>query len=461
MIQQQYQQQHQHQQQQKTPLYFCGKKSIQINNSSLIQEIKEKIKQLGSFHLSSKYYTFLSKKNVNNLKESSFLVSLRSFGKNFILFIATINQKNYCVFINKKNEVMNIVQFQFSEEIYQGTIFDGELVKNSNNKWLFIINDIAYYKGNNIITEKFTKRQDLISHILTKEYNDNSDYFYIIKKEFFGYEKINDLVDRYQKCLNYKHSGLYFKNIDNFSDNYLFIFPECRTDSKILNNGVTIDNQKVIIEENEGNHSGQVGVSIQNIMNTKVSQSQNQKYSNTHNQSQQNAPNTNLLSVKQEKSNLLSQEEEDLFGDNELVEENLILNPSNTKSTFVSCPSSQIVSQHSVHDKLKLDKITCNFLVNPTNLPDVYELYCFSNNNNVEKYAYAAVPDLDTNKLLKEMISFENISDDIHKKIQNQNIIYMECNYHKKFKKWVPFKKVDSMDSIQVINQTQIILDSL
>jgi len=446
---------HQHQQQQKTPLYFCGKKSIQINNSSLIQQIKEKIKQIGSFHLSSKYYTFLSKKNVNNLKESSFLVSLRSFGKNFILFIATINQKNYCVFINKKNEVMNIVQFQFTEEIYQGTIFDGELVKNSNNKWLFIINDIAYYKGKNIITEKFTKRQDLISHILHKEYNANSDYFYIIKKEFFGYEKINDLVDRYQKCLNYKHSGLYFKNIDNFSDNYLFIFPECRTDSKILNNGVTIDNQKVIIEENEGNQIGTVGVSIQNIMNTKGLQS------NVQNQSQQQVMNSNATSIKQEKNNLLSQEEEDLFGDNEFVEDTLLLHTSNTKPTFVSGPSSQIVSQHSTHDKLKLDKITCNFMVNPTNLPDVYELYCFSNNNNVEKYAYAAVPDLDTNKLLKEMISFENINDDIHKKIQNQNIIYMECNYHKKFKKWVPFKKADSMDSIHVINQTQIILDSL
>lgn len=449
--QQQQQQQHQ---QQKTPLYFCGKKSIQVNNSSLIQQIKEKIKQIGSFHLSSKYYTFLSKKNVNNLKESSFLVSLRSFGKNFILFIATINQKNYCIFINKKNEIMNIVQFQFSEEIYQGTIFDGELVKNSNNKWLFIINDIAYYKGKNIITEKFTKRQDLISHILTKEYNDNSDYFYIIKKDFFGYEKINDLVDRYQKCLNYKHSGLYFKNIDNFSDNYLFIFPECRTDSKILNNGVTIDNQKVIIEESDGNPTCQVGVSIKNIMNTKCSQS------NTYNQNQQHLINNNEIFIKQEKSNLLSKEEEDLFGNNELVGENLILK-TNTKSTFVSGPSSQIVSQHSAHDKLKLDKITCNFMVNPTNLPDVYELYCFSNNNHVEKYAYAAVPDLDTNKLLKEMISFENINDDIHKKIQNQNIIYMECNYHKKFKKWVPFKKTDSMDSIHVINQTQIILDSL
>ena len=407
---------------------FCGKKSLHVNNSSLIQQIKQKIKQIGSFNLSSKYYTFLSKKNVNNLKESSFLVSLRSFGKNFILFVTKLNDKNYCIFINKKNESMNIVQFHFNQEIYDGTMFDGELVKNNLNNWIFIINDIAYYKGKNIITERFTKRQSIINNILQNEYKNNNNNFYIIKKDFFGYEKINDLVDKYQECLNYKHSGLYFKNVDNFSDNYLFIFPECRTDSKILNNGITIDNQKVIVDNNSNQND------IDNNMKSSIEQ------------------------------NILSNEEENLFGDTEFISSNNKNNNntnttnSNTNNIFIKQKPIQQVNNN---EKLKLNKITCNFLINPTNLPDVYELYCYSNNNAIEKYSYAAVPDINTSKLLKELISFNNINDNIHKKINNNNIIYVECNYHKKFKKWVPFKKADNIDSIQTINQTQIILDSL
>ena len=52
-------------------------------------------------------------------------------------------------------------------------------------------------------------------------------------------------------------------------------------------------------------------------------------------------------------------------------------------------------------------------------------------------------------------------NEDTNSKIENNKAIYVECNYHKAFKKWIPFKKVDGMDLINTINQTQIILDSL
>ena len=111
---------------------------------------------------------------------------------------------------------------------------------------------------------------------------------------------------------------------------------------------------------------------------------------------------------------------------------------------------------------LKLEKTTCRFLINATPMPDIYELYCKNNNNYIEKYNYASVPDIDTSNFLKSILP-ENYdhSSDIHTKFENNNVIYVECNYHKAFKKWIPYKKVDSMDNITTINQIQIILDSL
>ena len=50
----------------------------------------------------------------------------------------------------------------------------------------------------------------------------------------------------------YKCSGLLFKNLNNFSDNYLYIFLEC-SDNKIKNNNqknkysINIDNKKSIV----------------------------------------------------------------------------------------------------------------------------------------------------------------------------------------------------------------------
>ena len=99
----------------------------------------------------------------------------------------------------------------------------------------------------------------------------------------------------------------------------------------------------------------------------------------------------------------------------------------------------------------KLERITCKFIIHSTLMPDIYELYCKGINNSIERYSYAGVPDMEVSNFLKELF----IDKDENKEI------YVECNYHKHFKKWVPFQRVDTLDTINAINQTQTILDSL
>ena len=405
-------------------IYFCNKKSLQIISPNIKNDIKKLINDIGVFNLTSKYYTFLNKKNVNNLKENQFLVSLSTFGKKFILFITNYNTKKYCIFINKKNDTMIVTQLKFIDDIFLGTLLDGELVKNSNDKWIFLINDCAYYKGKNIVTMPFNERQAIIENILENEHDNelqNEDNcFYISKKMYFNYENLKDLVDNYMPRLNYKSSGIYFKNINNFSDNYLFIFPECRSDSKILNNGTTIDNQKVFVNNvNNGNN-----------MNSSTN-----NYGNNFSKNNKNG-----------KSNLgddMNDDDSDLFKDTEIINMNDNVAPSPTINK-------------------KLEKTTCRFLIHETSMPDIYELYCKNKNNIIEKYNYASVPDIETSDLLKNIMGDDyDINEDIHTKVEKNKAIYVECNYHKTFKKWIPYKRVDSMDNIMTINQIQIILDSL
>ena len=393
------------------PAYFSNKKSLEIISPSIRNDIKSSISKIGSFNLMSKYYTFLNKKNVNNLKENKFLVSLSTFGKKFILFITKYNTKKYCIFINKKNDTMTVTQLKFTDDIFLGTLFDGELVKNNNDKWIYLINDIAYYKGENIIIKSFEERQSIIDHIFKNEHcnEDESQTLYISKKNYFKYNNIKDLVDNYMNNLNYKCSGLYCKSMNNFSDNYLFIFPECRSDSKILNN-------TNIIDSNEKN------------------------------------------------------DEDDIFNNVEILKVDINKNVENNYNPMMESNSNPIIENNSNkkveyknNHNFKLEKTTCRFLINPTVMPDIYELYSKNTNNNIEKYSYASVPDIETSNFLKNIINTDNYdyNEDTYSKIENNKAIYVECNYHKTFKKWIPFKKVDSMDFINTINQTQIILDSL
>ena len=392
--------------------YFCNKKSLQIVSTSIRNDIQKQINDIGLFNLTSKYYTFLNRKNVNNLKETNFLVTLSTFGKKFILFITIYNKKKYCIFINKKNDTMIVTQLKFADDIFTGTLFDGELVKNTNDKWIFLINDIAYYKGKNIITKSFTERQSIIQNIIINEHengDEKTETLFISKKAYFEYKNIKDLIDNYANHLNYKCSGLYFKSVNNFSDNYLFIFPECRSDSKIL-----------------GGTNGQ---------------GQGQSYSDM------NLNNSINSSIENKKNELIDNSDDDLFGNVEILKDD-----------------KQIV--HETHkernNNLKLEKTTCRFLLNNTPMPDIYELYCKNTNNSIEKHSYASVPDLQTSEFLKDLTKNNyDLTDDIKTRLENNKVIFVECNYHKGFKKWIPFKKVDCMDSINTINQIQIILDSL
>ena len=401
------------------PTYFGNKKSLQIVSSQIKDDIKTSINKIGSFNLTSKYYTFLNKKNVNNLKDGNFQVSLSTFGKKFILYMTTYNTKKYCIFINKKNDSMTITQLKFSDDIFTGTLFDGELVKNNNDKWIYLINDIAYYKGDNIVTKQFSERQLIIENILSNDHEySNNETLYISKKNYFDYKYIKDLSEKYMNNLNYKCAGLYFKNINNFSDNYLFIFPECRSDTKILNNGTTMDND-VIEKMNKLKDS--------NIDNEICDKN----------------------------------EADDLFNDVEIIKsDSYNINQPKKHKVFIENKKDKDSNNGSGFGNNKLEKTTCRFLINSTLMPDIYELYAKSNNN-IEKYSYASVPDIDTSNFLKNILIDSDINEDIDSKIKNNKAVYVECNYHKLFKKWIPFKKVDSMDNIANINQIQIILDSV
>ena len=390
---------------------FGDKKTLQIVSPQTINDIKSLIKNIGSFNIDSKYYSFLNRKNIGDLKEGRYSVSLSTFGKKFVMFITNYKNKKYCLFINKKNETMTIVQLKFSNEIFDGSLFEGELVKNEDEKWIFLINDVMYYKGKNIVTNDFMQRQEVINDFLENEYEyDENQGFFLSKKKYYSFHYLQDLVEKYMNVLNYKSAGLHFKNIDNFCCNYLYIFPENRTDSKILQNGTIIDDiTNNITKEVHFNKEEHKKVDIK---------------SNNNN-------------------NLKAEEDDNLLNDFDEV----LPETDNIVETVVK---RNIIIKKSNNDT-KLEKIVCKFLIMTTPMPEVYGLYCKGNTSSIDKHSYASVPDMEVSNFLNML--FKDNTD-------NSTKIYVECKYHKNFKKWIPYKITDTMDSLETINKIQIMLDS-
>lgn len=377
---------------------FLNQRGFEIHQKEIREEIYKNIRRLGNFAVSSKYYTFLNKKNLYEIKDGDFRVSLSSYGKKFVLFLISIQDRKYSILMNKKNEVMIHSSYKFHQSLYEGTLLDGELVKNEDNKWIFIVNDVPYYKGENMITKNFDTRMEVLDTILEREYLESEDQMtYVVKKIYFPIENMEDMSRRFRESLNYKTSGIYFKNVYNYSDNYLYVFPECRTDHQILN--------PVEVKEKE-----------------KEEEVEEKKEE-----------------VEDEKRYERVEEEDDIFGDVEVVQEERKREPE--KDT-------------------KLERKYCKFLIRPTVKPDVYELYCRSVDRHIEKYSYAGIPNMSVSQFVRGLFVSMEMTEDITTLIKERKAIYVECKYHKIFKKWIPYKRCEDMDHHTFINKVQILLDN-
>ena len=106
---------------------FCEKKSIKLKSF----EIKEIDQQLHKYYSSNENNIY----KLNNIQEINSKYLLTISKKNilkFKLLLTKMFNKNYCIFIFQQNNNLYYfnIKFRFNELLYNGTLFNGEMVKN-------------------------------------------------------------------------------------------------------------------------------------------------------------------------------------------------------------------------------------------------------------------------------------------------------------------------------------------
>lgn len=142
---------------------FCEKKCISMNFHE-IQEIQNVKNQ----------YFYYEKNDIVELDDIKNITSNYLLGfnvKNSIkcqLFLIKINNINYSIFMID-NKLYH-VKFRFHEDLYNGTLFEGELVKNDKNCWVFYMSDLIYNAGSYVYNHPFKNRLNFIATILKNLY---------------------------------------------------------------------------------------------------------------------------------------------------------------------------------------------------------------------------------------------------------------------------------------------------
>lgn len=172
-------------------------------------------------------YRYIMLNNVSKLKflqDNEHYVSPNFKGYNYLLMMLKINDKNLCLAIDRKKlsyhknqldmKTIQIIQININtiESMYNGTIFDGKIIK-TNNQYVFLIQDCFYLMGNKYLefdmNEKMNKLDIILKNNFKKDKTSYCDNFEFKLNKLYIYKELQELINNLNK-LSIETNGLLF-----------------------------------------------------------------------------------------------------------------------------------------------------------------------------------------------------------------------------------------------------------
>ena len=210
--------------------------NIKCNNIKDV--ILNELLNLYNVRIIQKHYYNIDDNNIKYISKLPHLISLRSNGNRYYIYFSLYNDTPIIYFIDMKIHTgyekprIILARGLFDISLFKNTLFDGEMIKTNENKWIFIINDIIAYEGKKMDDIILPERLKIIYNILDKKYTPDDicdvcsykvkSYYYLSKKS------LNELMT-ISKELNYTSRGIYFSSyylkhkpkLFNFNDNII------------------------------------------------------------------------------------------------------------------------------------------------------------------------------------------------------------------------------------------------
>jgi hypothetical protein len=149
--------------------------------------------------------------------KEKYMVCEKSDGTRAVLLLLQINNKPMCFLINRKNEFY-FVDLSFKKEVFEGSIFDGELVKpkKEGSSWNYLIHDCMAYNGTSFLDLSHRLRYACVIDLIVKRYNNReNDCVNVKTKLFYDYgPKISKTWEHIQKTTENEIDGLILTPVD-------------------------------------------------------------------------------------------------------------------------------------------------------------------------------------------------------------------------------------------------------
>ena len=212
---------------------FCNKEVDNVTDNPMKQYILENLSIKTGLKYDTRYakvYNEQFKKNLNN----PHIVCLKSSGTPYLLFCTQINDINYCFLIDKKVKdgyeypKIFIVHYRFDPDLFKGTLFEVELIRDKEENWCILIGDIYTYSGATMKNTQVHDRINMCIDTLENKYIDDDfcNICPLIIKKYFDIQEIKNIMDDFIPSLPYRIRGFYFVPLKTSYSKILYLLKD-------------------------------------------------------------------------------------------------------------------------------------------------------------------------------------------------------------------------------------------
>jgi len=356
-------------------------------------------------NVTDRYFVNITPNLIRNIANHPHLMSVQTVGNPYLLFLTRVNGINCCFFVDKKVKSgytyprIICVKYRFDDELYDGTIFWGELIRDNQQRWMFILSDILVHRGIKLKDKNIIYKTELLYKILTNQFKPDPtlDVCPLQVKKLFSYREFDKMTKDFIPNLSYKCKGICFNTLNSSRySSYLYQFPR--------HEQIPIKDPNEIIRE--------LNIKEPNFQRNSIS-NQNDSISHQNNNNINNIPISIIPDINNNNRN----------------------NRNNRNNDF-QLPRSSV--------NLKTFKII------KTGTSDIFNLYCSDGDDGIQKYGISLVSSLKSSKFINKLFEGND---------NNFNII-VDCRYSRKFNKWEPVK-VSKKEEATTLSEIESYIESL
>lgn len=216
-----------------TKTSFCGKEVDNITDNEAKQYILNQMSILCSgIKYNGRYAKVYNTQYTQNLRNPH-IVCLKSSGTPYLMFLTQINQTDYCFLIDKKIKEgysypkIFSIPYHFHEDLYKGTLFECELLRDHDKEWSILLGDSYHCCGkstkNVVVMDRISQIHEILTHKFTE--SNFTETCPLVVKRYVDYHKIKDLLGEFAKSLSYDIRGIYFVPLRCSYSKILLMFP--------------------------------------------------------------------------------------------------------------------------------------------------------------------------------------------------------------------------------------------